>query len=251
MEIGLKPRNTPGAAITLTENGWRLDLPGGPSGVYRLAQFDDYASLSRRQFPHSPPYTVSLQARVSAANLPGTWGFGLWNDPFGLSVGFGGTAWRLPALPEAAWFFHASPPNWLAFRDGIPAHGFYAGTIRSPRLPSLLLAPGLVAAPLLAIRPLSLLLRRLAARTVRQEGAAVRVDVTEWHEYSFKWLYEGVQFEVDGEILLQTPVSPHPPLGLVMWIDNQFAAWKPDGRLGYGMLENPPAWLEIINVVMT
>ena len=38
---------------------------------------------------------------------------------------------------------------------------------------------------------------------------------------------------------------PTPPLGLVLWIDNQFAAWTPEGRLGYGVLENAAAWMEI------
>ncbi len=259
MEIGLKPRRTPGAAVTRTENGWRLDLPAGARGAYRLAQLDDYTALSRRHFPHTPPSALSLRARVSAANLPGTWGFGLWNDPFGFSLGFpvrtgdfvGGTEGRLPVLPDAAWFFHASPPNWLSLRDEIPARGFFAGTIRSPRLPSLLLAPGLLAAPLLAVRPLSRLLRRLAGQTVRQEAAAISVDVTEWHEYSIHWLRECTEFKIDGETILQTSFSPAPPLGLVLWIDNQFAAWTPEGRLGYGTLENPAAWLEIQSLVVT
>jgi hypothetical protein len=245
MKIDLKPRHTPGASVNRTENGWRLDIPAGPRGSYRLAQLDDYAALSRRHFYHAPPWTFSLQARVSASNLPGTWGFGLWNDPFGFSLGFGGTAGRLPVLPNAAWFFHASPPNWLSFRNEIPAQGFFAGTIHSPRLPSLLLAPAILALPFLVLRHISRLLRRLASQTVRQETAAISVDVTNWHEYSIKWLRETLEFKMDGETILQTSISPAPPLGLVLWIDNQFAAWTPEGRLGYGTLDNPAAWLEI------
>jgi hypothetical protein len=245
MEIDLKPRHTPGASVNRTENGWRLDIPAGARGTYRLAQLDDYAALSRRRFHHAPPWTFSLQARVSASNLPGTWGFGLWNDPFGISLGFGGTAGRLPVLPNAAWFFHASPPNWLSLRDKIPAQGFFAGTIHSPRLPSLLLAPVLLAVPFLALRPFSRLLRRLAGKMVRQEAAAIFVDVTKWHKYSIKWLREALELKIDGETILQTSISPAPPLGLVLWIDNQFAAWTPEGRLRYGTLGNPAAWLEI------
>jgi hypothetical protein len=46
--------------------------------------------------------------------------------------------------------------------------------------------------------------------------------------------------------VFESAVSPHPPLGLVIWIDNQFAAFAPDGKIGFGVLENPePAWLEI------
>jgi hypothetical protein len=245
MEIDLKPRCTPGASVNRRENGWRLDIPAGGRGTYRLAQLDDYAALSRRHFHHIPPWSLSLHARVSASNLPGTWGFGLWNDPFGFSLGFGGTAGRLPVLPNATWFFHASPPNWLSLRDGIPAHGFFTGTIHSPPLPSLLLAPGLLALPFLALRPVSRLLRRLAGQIVRQEARAISVDVTKWHEYSIQWLREDAEFKIDGEIILQTPIAPGPPLGLVLWIDNQFAAWTPEGRPGYGTLDNPVAWLEI------
>jgi hypothetical protein len=53
---------------------------------------------------------------------------------------------------------------------------------------------------------------------------------------------------VDSHVLLKTSCSPHAPLGLVIWIDNQFAAWTPAGKLGYGTLENPAAWLEIENL---
>ncbi len=250
MEIDLKPRCTPGASVNRTGDGWRLDIPAGGRETYRLAQLDDYAALSRRQFRHTPPLTLSLRARVSAANLPGTWGFGLWNDPFGFSLGFGGTPGRLPVLPNAAWFFHASPPNWLAFHDGIPANGFFAGTIHSPRLPSLLLAPALPAVPFLLLRPISRLMRKLISQLARQDAEPLSVDVSAWHEYSIKWLHECVEFKVDKSIL-QTSTSPPRPLGLVFWIDNQFAAWTPEGRLGYGTLDNPTAWLEIRSFGLT
>ena len=224
---------------------WRLEIPAGGGGTYRLAQLDDYSALPRRHFGHAPPWTLSLRARVSVADLPGTWGFGLWNDPFGFSLGFGAQAGRLPALPNAAWFFHASPPNWLSLHEGVPADGFFCGAYRSPRLPAVLLAPGLLTLPLMALKPLSRLLRRLASGIVRQEGAAVPVDVTMWHHYTISWLHEAVRFEIDGREVLKTPLAPHPPLGLLAWIDNQYAAWRPDGSLGYGTLENPAAWLEV------
>ena len=253
MTPALTPHFTPGASVTPTPNGWRLSIPAGPRGQYRLAQLDDYTHLPRRAFPRSPPFTLSLRARASDSNLPGTWGFGLWNDPFGFAIGFGGMARRLPTLPNTAWFFHASPENYLSLREvpgnEIPANGFFAGTFRSPRWSSLLLAPGLLALPLLALRPVSRLLRRLASQIVRQDAAAVRVDVTQWHEYILSWLCEAARFEVDGKVILTTPLAPHGPLGLVIWIDNQYAAWRPDGSLGYGTLENPAAWLEIKNIV--
>ena len=74
-------------------------------------------------------FSLSLSARVSSDSIPGTWGFGLWNHPFGLSIGFGGSPWRLPALPNAVWFFGASEENYLSFRD---TQRFVFATLRSP-----------------------------------------------------------------------------------------------------------------------
>jgi hypothetical protein len=242
----LRPRHTHAASVTPNpDGGWRLSIPAGPRGVYRLAQLDDYSRLPRRRFPYAPTLVLTLRARVSAPDLPGTWGFGLWNDPFGLAVGFGGTAWRFPALPQAAWFFHASPPNHLALSDDIPGSGFFAGTFRSPRLVTLLLAPAALGLPLLAIRPLSRLMRRVAARVARQGGASIPDDVTEWHTYRIEWEINSCRFLLDDRLVLDTPHFPRAPLALVIWIDNQYAAWAPDGRLAWGTLENPDAWLEI------
>jgi hypothetical protein len=54
---------------------------------------------------------------------------------------------------------------------------------------------------------------------------------------------------VDDTLVLESSVSPHPPLGLVIWLDNQFAAFTPEGRIGFGVLENPePAWLEVKDI---
>jgi hypothetical protein len=245
MKMELTPRCTPGAAVIRNGDGWRLEIPGGRRGSYRLAQLDDYAALARHRFPHRPAWTLSLRARVSEVDLPGTWGFGLWNDPFGFALGFGQTPGRLPALPNAAWFFHASPPNWLSFHINVPAQGFFAGTVCAPTIPTLLMTPGLFALPLLAVKALSGMLRRLAGRLVRQEGAAVPGDTTQWHEYGIQWLHESVAFKFDGREVLRATALPKPPLGLVIWIDNQYAAWRPDGSLGYGTLGNPPAWLEL------
>ena len=103
----MKSRTTPNANIDKTKNGYLLKIPEGDSSSYRFAQIDDYFGLSRRNFPHHS-LTLSLRAKTSSISLPGTWGFGLWNDPFGMSLGFGGRKWRLPTLPNAAWFFGAS-----------------------------------------------------------------------------------------------------------------------------------------------
>ncbi len=103
----------------------------------------------------------------------------------------------------------------------------------------------------MVIKPISQLLRNVASHIIKQDSATIFFDVTKWHEYSITWLRECVDFKVDGTTILETSVSPTQPLGLVFWIDNQYAAWTPEGRLGYGTLENPEAWLEFKSVKKT
>lgn len=246
--------SSPGARVTaFAKDYWRLEIPAVAGRTYCLAQLDDYAGKPRRGFPWRPPITLSLQGRASAENLPGTWGFGFWNDPFSLSLGFGGGTRRLPTLPNTAWFFHASPPNYLSLRDDLPAHGFLAATFSSPRLPALIMAilsPFLV---LLISPAMARLFRRLGRRIVRQAAAQVPgmgdFRVTEWHTYQLDWQSDQVVFTIDGEVLFTTPVSPRGPLSLVLWIDNQYAAFPPAGKVTYGTLPIPcPAWIELRDI---
>ncbi len=92
-----------------------------------------------------------------------------------------------------------------------------------------------------------------AARRQSQERAGIpSVDPTQWHRYQIDWREKRVSFLVDDVLVLETSVSPHPPLGLVIWIDNQYAAFTPEGKIGFGVLENPePAWLEIKDLEIT
>jgi hypothetical protein len=228
-----------------------LEIPAGPAGQYRLSQLDDYRGSRRGDFLWRPPLRLALQARACAATIPGTWGFGLWNDPFGMGILSGTDLLRLPVLPNAAWFFFASPPNYLSLRDDLPAQGALAATFRSPQWPgalSLLAAPAL---PLLALPPLARLLRRLAGRVVQQDAALLSSYRTERHRYEIAWREDGVRFWVDGVLVLQTAISPRGPLGVVLWVDNQYAAFPSSGRLRYGTLTNPePVWVEIRDFVL-
>ena len=84
------------------------------------------------------------------------------------------------------------------------------------------------------------------SRVIGEDGIVLSVDVTQWHGYKFEWSPKRVSFEVDNTQVFESAVSPNPPLGLVIWIDNQCAAFTPEGKIGFGVLENPePAWLEI------
>jgi len=251
----LIPRSTPGAQveeISRDSAHYRLTIPSGKADKYRLAQLDDYTQIPRSGFPLRFPLSLSLSARTSNDSLPGTWGFGLWNDPFGLSLGFGGNPLRLPALPNAVWFFGASEENYLSFRehgreDPAPTgNGLMVQTFRSPRFhPSLI--PAGIALPF--SRKVT---RRMLGRVIDEDGVALSVDPSQWHGYILEWREKRVSFEVDDVPVFESQVSPHPPLGLVIWIDNQYAAFTPEGKIGFGVLENSgPAWLEIKDLNLT
>ena len=283
----LIPHVTPGAKVEEIASGdydkrYRLSIPAGSGNKYRLAQLDDYTKTPRKQFPLRSPLSLELSARASSNSIPGTWGFGFWNDPFGLSLGFGGNPFRLPALPNAVWFFGASKESYLSFKSelrpeqseaksegssesasrlpatpaihsgpdafrerGEAANGFLAQTFRSPSFHPLLIPAGL-SLPFSRRRT-----RRLLGKIIDEDGIRLSVDVMQWHRYKLDWREDRVIFEVDDDQVFESSVSPHPPLGLVIWIDNQYAAFTPEGRIGFGVLENvEPAWLEIKDINM-
>lgn len=239
----MKARTTPGAAIEKTEKGYLMKIPAGDSSSYRFAQIDDYFGLPRRNFPHHS-LTLSLRARTSSLSLPGTWGFGVWNDPFGMSLGFGANRFRLPTLPNAAWFFGASQENHLSFSDK-PAQGFLAQSFRSPKFHASLIPAGLV----LPFSPKTT--RRMLSKVIAEESSALGVDVTQWHSYKLEWSEKRVVWYVDEAEVFESPVSPNPPLGVVIWIDNQYAAFTPEGKISFGVLEGSEEWLEIEDLVMS
>ena len=114
--------------------------------------------------------------------MPGTWGFGVWNDPYRAAVGPGETFLNMLTLPNAAWFFSSSKESWLSFRDGAPGNGLLAQVFSSPSLPILPLAAA--AGTFLFSRRRA---RRRLSRIIREEAAALTMDVTEWHDYRMDW----------------------------------------------------------------
>jgi hypothetical protein len=230
---------------------WRLEVPPGFGRRYHLAQLDDYGGLGRRAFPWQPPLELRLRARSSVNDWPGTWGFGLWNDPFSLALAHGTQAFRLPTLPQAAWFFFAAAPNYLSLRDDLPAQGGMAAVFEAAPLTLRVATRLALSAPGLLLRPLARRVRRSWRRWVTEAGAALEVDATVWQDYCLRWQATGVQMWVGETCVLATPRSPRPPLALVFWIDNQWAAFRPDGRWGWGLLAHPGGWLEMADVTLT
>jgi hypothetical protein len=252
----MKANATRNASVKKIENGWRLGIGAGDASSYRDAQLDDYSGLRRSRFPHRPErsrgtgFRLSLMARTSTLAAAGTWGFGLWNDPFGLSLGFGGNPFRLPALPNAAWFFYASPRNYLSFKSGqsqriVPTNGFMAQTFRAPKFHPLLIPAGL-ALPFSRVAT-----RNLLGRIIDEDSSALSVDTTQWHRYRLEWSPQGVAWDVDEVRVFESPVSPHSPLGVIIWIDNQFAAFTPEGKISAGVLESGEEWLEVEEIVIS
>jgi hypothetical protein len=247
-----------GGTLTVASSALRLALPGAVSGRYSDAQIDDYDHLPPARFPWWPPLHMEVRARTShdaypahpARALPetphepqtalrGTFGFGFWNYPFSLSG-------RVLRLPDAVWFFGASPPSNMALVPGIPGWGWKAQVVHSHRWQAV--AACVPALPAVGWARLSGR-EALAARWVRRvSGAAERpleADLREWHTYRLDWRPEVARFAVDGAEVLAVANPPRGPLGFVAWIDNQYAVATPRGAFGFGTLASGPEWLDL------
>lgn len=237
MQPDLIPRSTSDSIAEVNPDGHLImTIPGGRKGKYRWAQFDDYLHRLRRNFEWRPPCKLSMMARCNNPSHAGTWGFGFWNDPFNTNLGISGSVRRFPALPNCAWFFYASEHNYLSFHDHLPAQGFLAVTFSSPRIPPLLLSMGIPFFPLLFWKGFTRLARYGLATLIRQDAVQIQVDVTEWHSYQIDWDKYSVLFSIDEKTVLKTAIHPFGRQGLVIWVDNQYAAFQPDGKLLFGTL---------------
>ncbi len=237
--------------------GLRLVDEGAEARAYTNAQIDDYQGLPRRDFLWRPPLTLTVRARFShpgadqagdgGLSLLGTAGFGFWNDPFLM------TDRRPPALPRALWFFYASPPSDMKLDLNTPGWGWKAATIDAARWPVRLCLPlAPLAVPLMHSGSIYRRSWPLAQRMMNICEAPVEAPMTEWHKYEIEWRRDGVRFAVDGGDVLSCDRSPRGPLGLVLWIDNQYMVATPRGRFRYGMLDVPwRQWLELDQVAVS
>jgi hypothetical protein len=240
---------TGGGRLEAAEAGLRMVTADTTERRYADAQIDDTQGRARRDFLWRPPLTLTVRARFSHdasqtagdGGLRGTAGFGFWNDPFLM------TGWRIPIPPRALWFFYASPPSDMALYSTVPGFGWKAATIDALR-------PGAAALALTA--PLSVPLMNIgrvyrafwpaAQRVLGIREAEVPGRMTGWHTYTIEWGEDRARFDVDDRMILECATAPAGPLGLVIWLDNQYLVATPCGRLRYGLLATPgEQWLEL------
>ena len=231
-------------AVGLHDEGFRLELPLGTAATYQDAQISDYEK--RADFSNQPPLRLSLYARASG-ELRGTAGFGFWNHAFMP----GRRSFR---LPQAIWFFFASPPGEIALAQGLPGSGWKAATINAKSWRFLALLP---------FAPIGFLLMRQATlykslwpigqRAIAVEEALLDPNLLKgWRRYSIEWRTDGAVFAVDDEVVLRAESAPRNKLGFIAWIDNQYAIVNPQGRFGWGMLDiRQPQSLHLRDIQIT
>ena len=237
-------QTTAGAGrFDVSGDGLCLRNSGAPARSYTNAQFDDYRGLARSDFRWRPPLRLQVRARFShpSGKLTGTTGYGFWNDPFRI------TGLRAPALPQAVWFFYAGPDSDMRLAVDRPGWGWKAAVVDARTRRFLTAAPSLaLSAPMMRLPRLR---RRLWSSFQRAAGIAETVlpaAMHEWHIYTIDWLHERVRFFVDGCRHFQTAQAPAGPLGLVLWLDNQYLQVAPWGLFRWGLVAKAePQWLQI------
>ena len=243
-----------GGSIQIADSAIRMAFESAQPGHYSDAQIDDYAGRARSTFPWRPPLRMEVRARSSlpAATatstgesmdvLRGTAGFGFWNYPFSIRG-------DILMLPEAVWFFYASPPSNMALVPGIQGWGWKAQVIHSMRLDALLSTLPMAMATTWSwltgeIRPAARWMQRLTGA----REAILPVELTSWHTYVLEWRQTEALFWVDDQLMLRAPQPPTRPLGFIAWLDNQYAVATPRGVLRFGALASGPQWFELDSV---
>lgn len=241
------------APLSIADSTLRLAFSSAEEGRYTDAQIDDYAGLTRARFPWHPPLRMEVHARSSlpAATvgstpamtyLRGTAGFGFWNYPFSVRG-------DVLMLPEAIWFFYASPPSNMALVPGEPGWGWKAQVVHSMRAAAL----GATLPTAMAVgwgrltghtRAAEQWLQRLSGA----QEAVLPVDMTHWQRYTLEWRVSEALFWVNDALVLRAPSPPTRPLGFVAWLDNQYAIATPSGILRFGTLASGAQWLDLDSV---
>src|SRR5437764_588664 len=243
-----------GGSLHIIDSALRMEFPSAQTGVYTDAQVDDYGERIRSAFPWKPPLRMQVRARAShpaatAAStvestniLRGTAGFGFWNYPFSVRG-------DILMLPEAIWFFYASPPSNMALVPHVPGWGWKAQVVHSMRVEALQAAVpmGLTAAWARLTGETQPAQRWMQKLTGAQESL-LPVEMDAWHMYILEWRHEEALFWVDDALVLRAPRPPTRPLGFVAWLDNQYAVATPRGVFRFGTVPSGPEWFEMDSV---
>src|SRR2546421_9516225 len=196
-----------GADLLLSGSTVRLAFASARQGHYTDAQIDDYGRLPRAKFPWKPPVRMEVRARSSlpaatltgtadqANMLRGTAGFGFWNYPFSVRG-------DILMLPEAIWFFYASPPSNMALVPGVPGWGWKAQVVHSMRFTTLTATiPTAFSVAWAKFTGVS----RPAAKWMQKLSGAheslLAVEMDSWHTYTLEWRHNEAQFWVDGSLV--------------------------------------------------
>lgn len=198
--------------------------------TYCNAQLDDYHHLPRRSYPWRAPIRLSLDARLTG-DARGTWGFGFWNAPYSPLAN------RWPALPATAWFFGNGSGNLAWDIDSTPT-GFKAATLDTHRMRARLLA--LCAPLLLLLLRSTTIFQTVWPHLTRWLGLSERMlpQDSDWHHYELQWQPDCTTWLVDGIVVHQAPSAPHAPLGLCIWVDNQWLVAGPQSGFGWGLVQS-------------
>ena len=237
-------QTTSGTAFLQTrESGLLLGNLRASSQVYTNAQIDDYRTLPRPNLPWRPPLRLSLRARFShnSGQLTGTAGFGFWNDPLRM------TGLRRLALPQALWFFYAGPDCNMPLTLDQPTWGWKAAVVDTRTRRFLSKAPLFaLAAPLLRVQSFYRSLWTSIREAAEIAELPLPAAMEDWHIYTIDWLRDRVRFYLDGGLLLESDHSPAGPLGLVVWLDNQYLQFAPWGLIRWGLVAKEESqWLEV------
>ena len=243
-----------GASLNIADSALRMEFASAQVGKYTDAQVDDYDGLTRSAFPWKPPLRMEVRARsshpaasatstVESTNiLRGTAGFGFWNYPFSVRG-------DVLMLPEATWFFYASPPSNMALVPHIPGWGWKAQVVHSMRLETLASSvPMGITAAWARLSGETRPAQRWMQKLTGAHEALLTVEMNAWHTYVLEWRHAEALFLVDGQQVLRAPQPPTRPLGFIAWLDNQYAVATPRGSFRLGTVASEPQWFEIDSV---
>src|SRR6266699_1601250 len=208
-----------GGSLNIVDSALRMEFASAQVGKYTDAQVDDYDGLTRSSHP-----AASATSTVESTNiLRGTAGFGFWNYPFSVRG-------DVLMLPEATWFFYASPPSNMSLVPHVPGWGWKAQVVHSMRLETLASSvPMGVTAAWARLSGETRPAQRWMQKLTGAHEALLSIEMNTWHTYVLEWRHAEALFLVDGQQVLRAPQPPTRPLGFIAWLDNQYAVATPRG----------------------